>query len=210
MRPLRCLPALFALLAACSEPRPTLDQVAPPEIAIKTVPKGAAATVDGIDSGITPMAFHAASRDAVHKLGFTHEGYLASEITVIGEDVFAHSGQQVLVFLRPNVWDTKSKPIAPENTGQLTRAGQDLSKAGRCPEALPYLAQAIEIDPHLAPAHKALGICYGKLKQNAKALEEYKAYILYAPPEAPDLEKVRAIVNQAQGDIDVGPPEKGN
>ncbi|MGC4115868.1 MAG: tetratricopeptide repeat protein [Myxococcales bacterium] len=110
--------------------------------------------------------------------------------------------------MRPGTWDPKSKNIDPNNPIPLTKAGQDLSKANRCPEALPYLLRALEIDGRLAPPHKALGTCYAKMKQSAKALEHYKSYLL-AAPDAPDAPKIRAIVDKASGDIDMGggPPK---
>jgi tetratricopeptide (TPR) repeat protein len=195
--------AVLALLPACAEPKPTLDQMAPPEIVLQTLPVGATVTVDDVEAGTTPLRFRAASRAAVQKVSFAREGYLSSEITVTGEEVAKNSGKQVLVALRPNMWDpAKAKSINVENAGQLARAGHDLSKAGLCPEALAYLLLAIEVDSRLAPAHKTLGTCYAKLNKNAQALEEYKAYLQYAP-DAPDAAKVRAIVDKAQGDIEI-------
>ena len=195
------------LLPACAEPKPTLDEMAPPEIVLQTIPVGATVTVDGAEAGTTPMRFRAASRTAEQKISFGKEGYLASEVTVTGEEVVKNSGKQVLVALRPNMWDpAKAKSINVDNPAHLARAGHDLAKAGRCPEALAFLLFAIDLDPHHAPAHKTLGTCYAKLNKNAQALEEYKAYLLYAP-DAPDAPKVRAIVDKAQGDIEFPVPK---
>jgi tetratricopeptide (TPR) repeat protein len=201
----RVVAPIVLLLASCSTTRPTLDQVAPPQVAIETVPKSCAVAVDGSDRGTSPLLFNADSKEAVHRLTFTHEGYLASEISLSGDEIAKHSGQQVLVFLRPGTWPEKSKLIESDNPAMLTKAGLDLSKAGRPTEALPYLKRAIEVNAKFAPAHKELGTVYGKLKRNKEALEHYKIYLTCAPPDAPDLAKVRAVVDSAQGDFDMSP-----
>jgi tetratricopeptide (TPR) repeat protein len=206
MRSIVLLSAL-ALLASCAGPKPTLDEVAPPEIVLQTIPVGATVNVDGVDTGTTPLRFRATARTAEHKISLAREGYLATDITVTGEQVVKNNGKQVLVALRPNMWDpAKAKGINIDNASQLTRAGLDLSKAGRCAEAVAFLMQALDVDSRHPPAHKALGTCYAKLKKNTQALEEYKAYLLYAP-DAPDAAKVRAIVDKAQGDIEYPVPK---
>lgn len=203
------LVALSALvLAACSETKPSLAAVLPPEVAITTVPASCNVAVDGADRGISPLVYKAPGPPTeAHKLTFAKDGYLPAEITLTGEEVKKHTGEQMLLFLRPGMWDPKTKPIDVNNAVHLTRAGQDLSKAGRHAEAIPYLERALEVDQRVAPAHKALGTCYAKVGNSSKALEHYKSYLQYAP-DAPDAPKVRSIVEKASGDIDFAPAKK--
>ena len=203
----RCALALAAALAmvACSEAKPSMDKVLPPEVAIQTIPSSCTVTIDGVERGITPMVVKAEGSATTRKLVFSKDGYLPSELELSNEEIKQHTSESIVFFLRPGMWDpAKIQGIDPNNAIQLTRAGQDLAKAGRCPEATPYLNRALEVDGRLAPPHKALGICYAKAQSSAKALEHYKAYLL-AAPDAPDAPKVRAIVQQASGDIDMGP-----
>ncbi|HEY3446750.1 MAG TPA: PEGA domain-containing protein [Myxococcales bacterium] len=195
--------AALALLAACSEPKPQMDKVLPPEVAIQTIPASCTVTIDGADRGITPLVLKAEGPEGTRKLVFRKDGFLPAELSLSTEEIKAHTGEAILFYMRPGNWDPKAKNIDPNNAIQLTKAGQDLSKAGRCQEALPYLNRALEIDGRLAPPHKALGTCYAKMKNNAKALEHYKWYLL-AAPDAPDAPKLRAIVDRASGDIDMG------
>lgn len=195
--------AALVFAAACSEPKPQMDKVLPPEVAIQTIPASCTVTVNGVERGITPMVVKAEGAEEGRKLVFRKEGYLPAELSLSNEEIKKHTGESIVFYMRPGNWDPKSKNIDPNNAVQLTKAGQDLSKAGRCSEALPYLERALEIDGRLAPPHKALGTCFAKMKQNAKALDHYKAYLL-AAPDAPDAPKIRAIVNQASGDIDMG------
>lgn len=203
--PLAALGVLAA--SACAQNKVSLDQVAQPEVVLQSVPRGCTVTVDNVDRGTTPLVFRAGSREATHSLLFTHEGYLAAPMTITGEEVRAHSGQEIVVMLPPATWDANA-PFQSQNAGHLTRAGKDLAKANRCQEALPYFERAIELDPRFASAHKALGACCARLKRPTQALEHYKAYLRYAPPDAPDLASVRALVSQAQGDIEFSPAKK--
>lgn len=190
-------------LAGCTETKPPMDKVLPPEVAIQTIPNSCTVTIEGADRGLTPLVVKAEGPET-RKLTFSKEGYLPSELELSNEDIKKHTGDSILFFMRPGMWDpAKVKSIDPNNAIQLTRAGQDLAKAGRCAEAVPYLNRALEVDGRLAPPHKTLGTCYAKAKNAAKALEHYKAYLL-AAPEAPDAARVRQIVNQASGDIDMG------
>lgn len=193
--------AALGALSACAPNKVSIDQVAQPEIVVNSIPRGCTITVDGADRGATPLVFRAASREAVHQLELTKEGYLPSLTTVTGADVHGNSGQEIIVLLRPSTWDPKVK-FAPEDPTHVMRAGQELARHERCPEAILFLQHAVQLEPRLANAHKTLGICYAKLKRNDKALDSYKAYLQHAP-DAPDADKVRDIVSKAQGDIDL-------
>jgi len=200
--------AAAVALAACSGPKPTMDQLLPPEVALRTVPDTCKVTVDGVDRGVTPLALKAEPGSERRKVVLSKEGYLPSELQLTNDDIRQHSSESIVHFMRPAMWDPARAPsIDPNDPVQLTRAGKDLAKAGRCPEAMPYLARALEIDARIAAAHKALGSCYAKQKDSAKALEHYKAYLL-AAPDAPDADQVRAIVSRASGDIDMGSEKK--
>lgn len=191
-------------VGGCAAEKVALNQAAPPEIVIESIPRGARVRGDEVELGVTPLVFRAASATSQHRLSLARVGFRDQEIALSGEEVRAHSGQRLYVPMRPAEWDAKSPPIDPEDAVQLARAGADLSRANRCAEALQFLRRAIQIDPRVAAAHKGMGVCYGKLGKGAEALAAYKQYLLFAP-DAPDAGKVQEIVSRAQGDIEVAP-----
>lgn len=197
----------ISALAGCAAEKLALNEVARPEIVIESIPRGALVTEGATELGATPLVFRAGSATSEHRLTLKRDGFLPQEISVAGAEVAAHSGQRLYVPLRPASWDAKSKPIDPDDAGQLVRAGADLAKAGKCPEAIPFFRRVAQIDPRFAAAHKGLGTCYAKLGRRADAVNAYKQYLLYAP-DAPDVEKVREIVSRAEGDIDLAPANK--
>ncbi len=201
--------AAFAALAlgACAAEKVTLTEAAPPEVVVETLPSGATVAAPGGAAGTTPYALHAPRRDASYELTVEHPGFLPQTLALKGEDVHANPGARLLVPLRPDLWNAAAPPIDPEDAKTLTRAGVDLSKADRCPEALLFLKRAAEVNPKLAAAHKAIGRCYARLKNRQKALAAYKQYLLVAP-DAPDADEVRALVSKAAGDIEIPVPPR--
>lgn len=201
--------AIVPLVAggACAAEKVALTEVASPEIVVETIPSGAAVSVPGGQPGTTPYALHAPRRERRYELALARRGFLAQTVAVRGEDVHANPGARLLVPLRPDLWSPGAAPIDPEDANALARAGVDLLKADRCPEALLFLHRAAEVNPRLAAAQKALGRCHARLKNRQKALAAYKQYLLVAP-DAPDADEVRALVSKAAGDIDLPAPPR--
>jgi tetratricopeptide (TPR) repeat protein len=195
----------LALSAGCAAEKVALSEVASPEVIVETIPSGASVSTQTSAPGTTPYALHARTVEEQHVLTVSRPGFHAQEVRVTGEDVHAHPGARLLVPLRPDLWDANAKAIDPDDAATLAKAGVDLSRANRCPEALLFLGRAAQVNPRLAMSHKAMGSCLARLKKTDQALAAYKQYLLVAP-DAPDAERVRAIVSKAAGDIEIPPP----
>lgn len=203
--------ALLPLFAACAAEKVALSEVATPEVIVETLPSGAAVTGAASEPGTTPYALHAARAEQRYEITVASKGFLPQTIAVQGEEIRAHPGARLLLPLRPDFWNPSAPFIDPQDAASLNRAGQDLSKANRCPEALLFLQRATEINPRFATALKAMGRCHARLKSWQKALAAYQQYLLVAP-DAPDGDEVRALISKAAGDIDLPAPprEAGN
>ena len=54
----------------------------------------------------------------------------------------------------------------------------------------------IKVAPKNPDCHKLLGSIWGRLEQPDKGLREYKEFIRLAPPDHPDLDRVKQIISQ--------------
>jgi serine/threonine protein kinase len=71
-------------------------------------------------------------------------------------------------------------------------AAADVTQGGY-EAALPKLVQSVELDPSLADAEKALGVCYASLREPEQGASHYEKY-LSIRPDAPDAADVRRIL----------------
>ncbi len=195
----------LALCAGCAAEKVALSEVASPEVILETIPSGASLSGETLRPGLTPYAIHARSAEERYALTVSRPGFRAQEVRLRGADIQAHPGARLLVPLRPDLWDANAKAIDPDDAVALAKAGVDLSRAKRCPEALQFLRRAAQVNPRLAVSHRAMGACLARLKKSDEALAAYQQYLLVAP-DAPDAERVRAIVSKAAGDIDIPLP----
>ena len=193
---------LLILLSSCATEKVAITAIAPPEIVIETVPKGATVVEGDVEAGTTPLVYGVVDGKSKHTLMLKREGFITQRIVIVGADVHAHSGEHVVIPLRPDFWEKESKAIAADDVALLTRAGVDLGRKNRCPESLEFLKRALGFDPRVPGAHKMMGNCYAKLKKNKLALDAYKQYLLYNP-DAADYDKVQTMIARAQGDIDI-------
>jgi Tfp pilus assembly protein PilF len=69
----------------------------------------------------------------------------------------------------------------------------NLMTSGDLRGAVVKLQKALTLDPGMADAHKALGICYAKLKEPDKGATHYEQYIKLKP-NAPDAATVKGML----------------
>ena len=208
-RPAALLLVVLVSSTSCAAEKVAITAIAPPEIVIETVPKGATVLEGEAEVGTTPLVYGVVDGKSRHTLMLRREGFITQKIVIAGADVHAHSGEHVVIPLRPDFWEKESKAIGSDDVALLTRAGVDLGRKNRCPESLEFLKRALSFDPRVPGAHKMMGNCYARMKKNKLALDAYKQYLLYNP-DAADYDKVQSMIARAQGDIDLPdvPPKK--
>jgi len=122
--------------AASSQAAPTQNAPAADEratrsngrVSIRSTPPGARVSVDGRDSGVTPLTLPSLAR-GTHVIRLTHQGYVAAERRVrIGSTQSAQSIEVALVATRP-VREAAPPPASPERTSGLP-AGAPGAKVG--------------------------------------------------------------------------------
>ncbi len=205
VRPMGRFALASLLLAGCAAKMPVAE-LAVPEVILETIPSGAQLSVAGGTRSVTPAVVPVRSETGEITVEFQREGFHPRSVSFSAEELRSMAGQRVLVVLSPSAFEAAAKPIEPDDVGQLGRAGVLLVKLDRCPEALQFFRQALQLDPRLPVAHKGMGTRYARQKKNKQALEAYKQYLLFAP-DAPDAARVREIVSRAEGDITL-PQEK--
>ena len=67
------------------------------------------------------------------------------------------------------------------------------------PAAKSKLEGCVKANPKNADCHKLLGTAWAKLGEPDKGAREYKEFLRLAPPDHPDLDKVKTIINQYEG-----------
>jgi tetratricopeptide (TPR) repeat protein len=194
--------ALLMGSLGCATQKDAVAQLAVPEVLVETVPNGATVFKDGVELGTTPYKLKVPDPLAKLLLEFRRDDYLAQRLLVPSEDAAAGKIPRIVVPLRPGHWDPRGRPIPVDDAPLVARAGAEVSKLGRCPEALQFFNYALQLDPRTPAAHKGMGICFAKTNERAKAIRAYKQYLLFAPT-APDAEKIQKIVSDAEGDISV-------
>jgi tetratricopeptide (TPR) repeat protein len=200
MRRATMLAVLFLL--SCATDKTPAREWAAPEVVLDALPQGARVTENGFERGRTPLVLRPGGGRRTFTL--SSEGFLSQEFSIGDEQIAEQNGAQILLPLRPGTWDPNGKLIDAGDGAALVRAGLELGRTGRCPEALQYLKRALQVDGTLAVAHKGMGNCYAKMKKRREAVEAYKRYLL-AAPEAPDAAKVQEVISRAEGDIDAMP-----
>ncbi len=192
-----------AAILGCASEKMAVNEVAPPEVLIETAPNGARVIRDGVELGSTPWLLKVANAAGTIVVELHRENYLGQTLKIPADEVVKGKLPRVVVPLRPGHWDARGRPIPMDDAAQIARAGAEVSKTGRCDEALQYFRYALQLDPRTPSAHKGMGICYAKMGERTKAVRAYKQYLLFAP-QAPDAPKVQKIVSEAQGDIELG------
>jgi pSer/pThr/pTyr-binding forkhead associated (FHA) protein len=92
------------------------------------------------------------------------------------------------------------KPVEPprpvvEPSLALFEEGKRLFKEKQFPAAKTQFEKCIKVKPSNADCHKFLGTTWAKLNEPDKGAREYKEFVRLAPPDHPDLDKVRAILD---------------
>ncbi len=80
---------------------------------------------------------------------------------------------------------------------EIFNKGVELFNAGKTPEAIVELNQAMELDPEKIKGHYFLGLCYVNVNEQASAKEHLQKFIELAPDD-PDAEAAKAMIAYLQ------------
>jgi len=189
-------------LAACATEKVAVRDVAQAELMVESLPAGATVFEGATERAQTPWFLRTSTPSARFELLLRHPGFHDERVVVEGAEVLKHSGERLVIPLRPATWPVEGKRLRPEETVLLVKAGTELSKGGRCAEALQYYRFVADVEPQNASAYRGMGICYAKEGKRAASLDAYKRYIALAP-DAKDAKQVQEMVSRAEGDISV-------
>ena len=69
---------------------------------------------------------------------------------------------------------------------------------GKYDQAIADFTQAFEINPSIAIIHLALGVAYETAGHISEAVEAYRAFIKYAPPQDPYIEVAKQKIRELE------------
>ena len=97
---------------------------------------------------------------------------------------------------RPKVIEPTPLPKPAQDTSAaLLEEGKRLMRDKQYPAAKVQLERCIRATPKNADCHKLLGTAWAKLNDSEKGAREYREFIRLAPPDHPDIDKVKAILS---------------
>lgn len=196
--PLRRLPVLaaaaLAALAACAGLRERRDALGPPEVLVEVLPRSAEVALDGRPLGAGGRAV-AAPAEGEHVVAFAAPGF-EPEARALPE---RSAGTRVAAALRPEGFGSARVLDYDEPEG-LGLAAAFLARAGRPADAAAYAERALELEPGLAVAHRALGDARAALGDARRAVPAWAEYLRLAP-DAPDAAAVARRIEAARGDV---------
>jgi tetratricopeptide (TPR) repeat protein len=187
-RPRVTLATLALALAAvgCASDRESFRDVAPPELLLEVLPRGALLELDGVAVGRGSRAIPA-PRPGAHVLVVSADGF---EPVERGLPEGSLDGVRVGVALRPEGFGAARRLELDEASG-LAAAAVALGRGGRHRDAHDYGARAVALDGRNALAQRALGDALSALGRRDEARAAWGRYLLLAPdaPDARDVEQ---------------------
>jgi tetratricopeptide (TPR) repeat protein len=91
---------------------------------------------------------------------------------------------------RPTPAENKAAEVAA-----LIDEAKALMKDKQFPTARSKLDKCVKLSPKNADCHKLLGTAWAKQGDSEKGAKEYREFIKYAPPDHPDIDRVKAILD---------------
>lgn len=191
------LRAALLLAAACAGERPSLRDVAPPELYLEVLPRHARLQLDGVDLGTGSRAVPAPPAGE-HLLAAGADGFEPLERPLPPGSL---DGVRFGVALRPEGFGASRRLELDEPAG-LAAAAAALGRSGRHRDALDYAARAAALDGRNALAQRALGDALAALGRRDEARAAWGRYLLLAP-DAADAAEVEARMGAGRATFDV-------
>jgi tetratricopeptide (TPR) repeat protein len=188
---------LLLLAAACAAEKESVRELAPPELYLEVLPRGALLELDGVGVGTGSRGIPAPPPGA-HALVVSAEGFEPLERPL---PEGALDGVRIGVALRPEGFGASRRLDLDEPDG-LASAATTLGRSGRHRDAHDYAARAAALDARHALAQRALGDALAALGKRNEARAAWGRYLLLEP-DAPDRAEVERRVGEGRTTIDL-------
>jgi tetratricopeptide (TPR) repeat protein len=188
---------LAAAAAGCAAEKEAFREVAPPELFLEVLPRGALLELDGVGVGRGSRAIPA-PEPGEHVLVASADGFEALERTLPPGQL---DGVRVGVALRPEGFGA-ARRLDLDDAAGLAAAAMVLGRAGRHRDAHDYAARAAALDARHAPAQRALGDALAALGKRNEARAAWGRYLLLAP-DAPDAAEVERRMGEGRATFEV-------
>lgn len=189
--------AALALALGCAAEKESVRELAPPELYLEVLPRGALLELDGVGVGKGSRGVPAPPPGA-HALVVSAEGFEPLERPLPSGPL---DGVRVGVALRPEGFGASRRLELDEPDG-LASAAMALGRAGRRRDALDYAARAAALDARHALAQRALGDALAALGRRDEARAAWGRYLLL-DPDAPDRAEVERRMGEGRTTIDL-------
>ncbi len=193
--------ALLAAALACAG-RQSWTDVAPPEVLVDVLPRGALLEVDGRALGPGSRAVAVPDPGHLYRFRASSAGYEPAEAERPGARL---AGTRLGLLLRPAGFG-RARALDLDDPVALSQAAAATLRGGHAADAVDYARRALELRD-VPLAHRVLGEAYARLGQRQTSIREYSAY-LAAAPDAPDAPAIAAEVERARGDLTVPAPKE--
>lgn len=184
-------------LAGCAGEKASFHSVAPPELYLEVLPRGALLELDGVGVGKGSRGVPAPA-PGPHVLVVSADGFEPLERPLPGGSL---AGVRVGVALRPEGFGA-SRPLDLDEPAGLAAAAAALTRREHHRDALDYAERAAGLDPGLPLAQRALGDALGALGRRDEARAAWGRYLMLAP-DAPDAREVERRIGQGRTTYEV-------
>lgn len=191
--------ALVAALAAgcAADEKASFRSVAPPELYLEVLPRGALLELDGVGVGRGSRAVPAPP-PGEHVLVVSADGFEPLERPLPAGPL---DGVRVGTALRPEGFGA-ARRLDLDEPADLAAAAVALGRAGRHRDAQDYAARAAALDARLPLAQRALGDALAALGRRGEARAAWGRYLMSAP-DAPDRAEVERRMGEGRSTIDL-------
>jgi tetratricopeptide (TPR) repeat protein len=194
--------ALLALVtaAACAEPQRVSLTDLSSDLQLRSLPLGAAVTLDGQTIGKTPMDITLAAGRS-YDFTFSLKGFASRSVGGTRERLLHLGSGQLGVVLLPQGF-VFGPPPSFDAAGALAAAASELGRRKDWGHAAEFWARVLLLQPRDARAHRGMGSALAKLGRDEEAIREYEQYLFLAP-DADDADRVRHAVDAFRGGVEM-------
>ena len=189
--------ATVVLATACAAEKASFREIAPPELYVEVLPRGALLELDGVGQGKGSRGLPAPP-PGEHVLVVSAEGFEPLDRPLPKGSL---DGIRIGVALRPEGFGGARRLDFDEPTG-LAAAAAALLRVGRPRDARDYAARAAALDDRAALAQRVLGDALAALGQKNEARAAWGRYLILAP-DAPDRAEVERRMGEGRTTIDL-------
>jgi len=190
----------LAALAGCAEPQRVSLTDLSSDLQLRSLPLGAAVSLDGQPIGKTPMDITLAAGRS-YDFTFSMKGFASRSVGGTRERLLHLGAGQLGVVLLPQGF-VFGPPPSFDAASALAAAAGELGRRKDWGHAAEFWARILQLRPRDARAHRGMGSALAKLGRDEEAIREYEQYLFLAP-DAPDADRVRHAVDAFRGGVEM-------